>query len=273
MKHFKKISLLMLSLVIAVMAVTGCGTLTAVEEEKIAQEELADENMAAVQNYTEANFCSILTGTTADSLAAYIAQGQILITPPFDNNFLKRWQAFESRHGAVQEAELIETTLTEDNEYIARILMTGEDGEQMALAVTYDAEVHPLKTVLEDYTDESTISFGQKMGGAAVNIVVGLLTVFLVLIILLLVISSFSLINKATAPKAAPAPEKKAAPAPAPAAKAAPAPAAAPAVDNNALIAVITAAIAASEGKTPEAFTGEGYYVRSIRRKDTNKWR
>ena len=271
MRHLKKISLLVLTLVIAAMAVTGCGTMTAVEEEKLVQEELAEENMAAVENYTTANFCSILTGTTSDSLEAYLAQGQILITPPFDNSFLKRWQKFESLHGAVTEANLIETTLTEDNEYIARIVMTGEDGEQMALAVTYDAEVHPLKTVLEDYTDESTISLAQRMGGAGVNIVVGLLTVFLVLIILLLVISSFGLINKATAPKAAPAPEKKAAPAAVPAPKAAPAPA--PAADDNALIAVITAAIAAAEGTTPEAFTAGGYYVRSIRRKDTNKWR
>lgn len=279
MKHIKKISLLVLSLVLTCVMLAGCGTLTPVEQEKQAQKELKAEDLASAEQYTINNFCSILEGTTADVLADYLAQGQILTTPTFDNDFLKRWQAFEAQHGTVTEAELVETTLTEDNQYVSRIRLAGSDGENMALVITYDDQIHPLKTVLEDYSDESTISFSQKMTSAAGNIVVGLLTVFLVLIILLLVISSFSLVNKATQKKPAPAaaPAPKAAQTAAP--KAAPAAAAVPASDNNELLAVIAAAIAAAEADSSSAYAASpdgmanGYVVRSIRRLDTNKWR
>jgi len=267
MKYFKKLSLLALCLVLTAITLAGCGGLTPVEQEKIAQEELREENLASAEAHTVNNFGSILEGTTADVLEQYLAQGQVLTTPTFDNDFLKRWKAFEALHGAVTEAELIETVYTEDDQYVARIRLTGEDGGMQALVITYDDRIQPLKTVLEDYVDESQITFGKKMGNAAGNIVVGLLTVFLVLIILLIVISSFGLVNKATQKKAAPAPSAKAAPAPA--AKAAPAAAPDQAADNSELIAVIAAAIAAAEG----AASADGYVVRSIRRLDTNKWR
>jgi len=74
----------------------------------------------------------------------------------------------------------------------------------------------------------------------------------------------------ASAPKAA-APAPKAAPAAAP--KAAPAPAVAAAVeeaeemDDTELVAVIAAAIAAAEGTTTD-----GFVVRSIKRRKSNKW-
>ena len=56
--------------------------------------------------------------------------------------------------------------------------------------------------------------------------------------------------------------EKAATPAPAPVAPAAPAPA-----DDLQLIAVITAAIAAAEGTSTD-----GFVVRSIKRRKSNKW-
>ena len=76
----------------------------------------------------------------------------------------------------------------------------------------------------------------------------------------------------ASTPKAA-APAPKAAPAPAAAPKAAPAPAVAAAVeeaeemDDTELVAVIAAAIAAAEGTTTD-----GFVVRSIKRRKSNKW-
>ena len=102
------------------------------------------------------------------------------------------------------------------------------------------------------------------MEKAALNTVLGMGTVFVVLFIIIGVISCFKFINKFQDGQA----KKKAA--------AEPAPAPAPATpveevaeeDDLALIAVITAAIAASENTSVD-----GLVVRSIRRAGTNNWK
>ena len=103
------------------------------------------------------------------------------------------------------------------------------------------------------------------MKNAALNTLIGMGTVFIVLIFIAWLISLFKYIgviqDKLTKKKAAPAPA------------AAPAPVAAPAAeeaveeDDLELIAVIAAAIAASEG----AESTDGFVVRSIKRRG-NKW-
>ena len=109
---------------------------------------------------------------------------------------------------------------------------------------------------------------GELMGRAALNTLLGMGTVFVVLILISLIISVFSLIPKMQEKLA-----KKEAPAQAPS----PAPvAAAPVVeaaeeelaDDTELVAVIAAAIAAYEGTSVE-----GFQVRSIRRANTGKWK
>lgn len=107
---------------------------------------------------------------------------------------------------------------------------------------------------------------GEKLGNAGLNTLMGMGVVFVVLILISLVISAFGLINKAEARKKAAAP----APAPAPAVQA-------PAVeqqeedltDDLELVAVIAAAIAASENTSPD-----GLVVRSIRKVSSrNQWK
>ena len=97
---------------------------------------------------------------------------------------------------------------------------------------------------------------GEMMGKAALNTLIGMGTVFVVLILISFIISGFGIVNKlqnrSKATKKAPA--------------VAPAPAA-PVVeteetDDCELVAVIAAAIAASEG----AASTDGFVVRSIRR-------
>ncbi|MDE7207653.1 MAG: OadG family protein, partial [Lachnospiraceae bacterium] len=109
---------------------------------------------------------------------------------------------------------------------------------------------------------------GELMGKAALNTLLGMGTVFVVLILISIIISVFSLI-----PKMQEKLTKKEAPAQAPT----PAPvAAAPVVetaeeelaDDTELVAVIAAAIAAYEGTSVE-----GFQVRSIRRANTGKWK
>ena len=101
------------------------------------------------------------------------------------------------------------------------------------------------------------------MKNAAVNTVMGIGTVFVMLIFLSFVIYLMG----QTVQKFQKKPEKKSAPAPA----LAPAPAVAAAaeeeVDDTELIAVIAAAIAAAEETTPE-----GFVVRSVRKVNRRKW-
>ncbi len=107
---------------------------------------------------------------------------------------------------------------------------------------------------------------GQLMTKAALNTLLGMGTVFVVLILISLIISAFGLIPKL---QASMAPKKN---------ETVPAPAASPAPavvveeeelsDDMELVAVIAAAIAAYEGTSVE-----GFQVRSIKRAGTSKWK
>ena len=130
---------------------------------------------------------------------------------------------------------------------------------------------------VESITTNVIYSFGESMEKAALNTLLGMGTVFVVLILICFIISSFKLIsvfenrkkNKANNKAAEKTETQEAAPAPV----TTPSPATTPAqeenlVDDLELVAVIAAAIAASEGKT----TTDGLVVRSIRKANKNKW-
>ncbi len=108
--------------------------------------------------------------------------------------------------------------------------------------------------------DEKSSGMGAKMGKAGMNTLMGMGTVFIVLIFLSFVISLFGIINSAQKKKSDvvkndvktteedEAEEEL--------------------VDDLELVAVITAAIAASQGGS-----SDGFVVRSIRRRTQNKWK
>ena len=103
---------------------------------------------------------------------------------------------------------------------------------------------------------------GEIMFKAFLNTVIGMGTVFVVLILISLIISCFTLVSKFEAKQK----------------KEEPAPAAAPVVeqiaakeelsDDTELVAVIAAAVAAYEG----AASTDGFVVRSIRKSNKSKW-
>lgn len=102
-----------------------------------------------------------------------------------------------------------------------------------------------------------TTSMADKLADAGINTLLGMGTAFAVLILISLIISLFPLIGKLGKKQPAPAPAK-----------------AAPAVevveeedlsDDEELVAVIAAAIAAYEGST--SASGDGFVVRSIRKR------
>jgi len=116
--------------------------------------------------------------------------------------------------------------------------------------------------ISEMYTQISeTETFAGNMKGAVINTVMGVGMVFAVLLFLILVISSMKYVNVIGRKKEEP---KKAAPQPAPVA---PAVVEEDVTDDLELVAVIAAAIAASENTSTDAFV-----VRSIKKVNRSKW-
>lgn len=149
-----------------------------------------------------------------------------------------------------------------------------EKDDGISYSVVYEFEKHDLRlTLLYDkdgvittVTADPIYSTGEILEKAALNTVLGMGVVFAVLILICLIISCFGFIpaieakfgKKKEKPAAAPAPVSAA-------------PASSPVVeegDDLELIAVITAAVAATLGTSTD-----GFVVRSIRRKGNNKWK
>ena len=135
-----------------------------------------------------------------------------------------------------------------------------------------------LNKTLTSYAVNVNYTFGEKMQKAGLNTLLGMGTVFIVLILLSFVISCFGFINKAqTAAENRKRAELEAEEAKLDkAAVSEPAPAEDVSYDaDDELAAVISAAIAAYEAEKGGAITPEqsgGYYVRSIRRRSSKKW-
>ena len=118
---------------------------------------------------------------------------------------------------------------------------------------------------LESFTVNAHYGMSEILEKAGLNTLLGMGTVFVMLIFMSFIISLIkyvpALLNGTSKKKKAEAP------------KAAPAPAVAAAVeeaeemDDTELVAVIAAAIAAAEGTTTD-----GFVVRSIKRRKSNKW-
>ena len=153
------------------------------------------------------------------------------------------------------------------------ITVKGDDGYTITLNTVFEKRTCQFVLTLDKRMENITsMSFnpayttGENMTKAALNTLMGMGTVFIVLVFISWLISCFKYIRrfedkmKKPEPKA-PLKTKPAAPAPAVSA-------AENLTDDMELVAVITAAIAASEG-TP----ADGLVVRSIRRAAGSKWR
>lgn len=126
-------------------------------------------------------------------------------------------------------------------------------GRDVKVTFVYDKDMN-----VEDINLDKVYTLGETMTKAAMNTAMGMGTVFVMLIIISLIISCFTLVNKAQKK----AEDKKAANTPAPAATAAAPVVADPQTDDLELVAVIAAAIAAATGSSTDDFV-----VRSIKRR------
>lgn len=257
---------LILVLALCLFGLTGCSSENKVPEDKASY--LGQMSIQVIQN-AYAN----VDDTVADEL---ISQGPEYMEYVFENAFNMKVNGngmiggFESWLRAVKEVG----SLVSVNDYTAEYNSSGDqiiinvgctfDTKDAAVQFIYDTDLY---NTLDASATNVNYTFGEKMQKAGLNTLMGMGTVFAVLILIYGLISLFNFIPKIEAAFS----KKNAAPA-----------ATTTSVDNAIaqiekteeltddleLVAVITAAIAASEGNT----STDGYVVRSIRRVGPSKW-
>lgn len=170
------------------------------------------------------------------------------------------WKNVMSDTGSYVKVESSDVSLVDD-EYVCEMVAQFEN-RLVDCSIYYDKNTSAATSI----SISPRYTTGERLSKAGMNTLIGMGTVFIVLIFISLLISCFKYINqweKKMAEKHAPA---SPAPAPVPAAPAVPEEE--ELTDDLELVAVITAAIAASTGAS-----ADGLVVRSIRRAPASKWK
>lgn len=219
-------------------------------------------------NETVAQTLDQYSVSTMESLVGYSAeemQATIDTNPALDDfvvSAFEAWMDSSEELGAYQGYEDVSVKL-DSNQYVVKIdaQFANRDAE---VELVYDSKLNPESIGFSPY-----YSMGEKMTDALMNTIVGLGTVFLVLIFLSFIIYLLRFVpgfvdsfGKKKAAEAAPAP------APVPAAPAAVPEPEEELADDQELVAVIAAAVAAYEGTS-----ADGFVVRSIRKSKKRNWR
>ena len=166
------------------------------------------------------------------------------------------WQAALEEMGEFQEITGYDNTITEDQ---ATIVVSVQGAEKTA-TVTMVANGTEGLTSFTATVDQT---MAELMKGAALNTLIGMGTVFIVLVLIMWIISLFGIINKLQNK-----PKKEAETSKAVDSTIAQIIENEELADDMELVAVIAAAIAAYEG----AASTDGFVVRSIKRSSSNKW-
>ena len=211
-----------------------------------------DEQTKTTIETTAEGLTNTIIPLTEDEIAAYMESGDA-----FTENAMTAWDSAREDLGDLKKAGSAEIEYSND-EYTATVPVEFEK-EDAEFIYVFDKNLTPTSLSVD-----VKYSFATTMKNAALNTVMGLGTVFVILIMLIFLISLFQFIPGSGAQEAKAkkkAAEEAATPAPAPVA-------AVPVqeADNSELIAVIAAAIAASEGTSTD-----GFVVRSIRKINRKK--
>lgn len=282
MKQNIKRILLVLCMAACFFALSACSSADSETSEPIPQE-IEETMRSGAESYLE-QFAGFDDAALAEELKTAQKQKNTVM-----ESAISSWISSKDDLGAMKEIVSVTVERDDEESYTATVVA---DFEKRGLTFTLSAE-----ETLSSYGTGTALvptelvfvpsyTTGEKLQKAALNTLMGMGTVFLVLIFISIIIASLKNVNKleaslkakkaaketasAPAPAAAPAP----APAPAPAAAPAPAPVEVPVAveedvtDDLELVAVITAAIAAS-ADTPV----EGLVVRSIKRKSASNWK
>ncbi len=249
MKQFGIKALRMFSILLCISLLTVFAQAAVLAEE--ADQEAAGQVLAAGQGLTDT-----LIGLTEEEIANYMDS-----TDAFTVEAVNAWVSSREELGAPAEGENAEPTVEQKgNEYTVTIPRTFENATANFVYL-FDRRQNP-----ETLTVDVKLPMGVTLARAALNTLIGICTVFLVLVFLSFIISLLKYIPGLVGQGKKRREEPVRAAAPVAARVPAPAPAVEDVMDDQALIAVIAAAIAAAEGTTPE-----GFVVRSIRKSNRRK--
>ncbi len=254
-------------MITCIFGFTACGSeesYTDYEQEKLAYAEqlVSSQIVPILQNFMNDEAATIFDENTPEEVAYVMAQEYALNVE--GNAFLGAIESFHSAAETVGEIVSIgeATAKIDDDTIIVTVPVAGSiKNAEAEVIVSND-----IFLVLQSAALNEEASLGDAMVRAALNTLIGMFTVFAVLIIIICVISLFAFIPKIQAIFS----KKEEKKAEAPKAASAPAPVAAQSVDVSndcELVAVIAAAIAASEGQT----STDGFVVRSIRKVNRRK--
>lgn len=276
MKKFAK----MLLMLACVFGLTACGSAETVSEYQQSKIENAQAHATfIIDNVTEL----VKNGTGAEWLEKYnnVELAEVF-TSRLSENFYNKTKkpfpfyaegkgvrsalsSFESgleTIGTIKKQEE-STAVVDGDTIVVTVPITGEKASG-SVELIFTNDIYMKMTSCTLNLDET---MGQLMTRAALNTLLGMGTVFVVLILISLIISAFGLIPKIQASFS-----KKEEPVVTPSVSAAPAAAKTEEpedlTDDLELVAVIAAAIAAYEGTS-----ADGFQVRSIRRANTSKWK
>ncbi len=178
----------------------------------------------------------------------------------FTTSAMQSWQTSKDELGAKKESNGKTTVTLKDDQYTVTVPVKFEKANANFVYV-FDSQGTPISMSVD-----VQYGMGKTLQRAGLNTLMGVGTVFVMLILLSLLISLFRFIPNPEAKKAAEAKAAKAQEAQAAAIAAAPAQAEENLADDGELVAVIAAAIAAAEGTTTD-----GFVVRSIRKVKRNR--
>lgn len=273
-RNMKKI-ISLLTMLVCVMSLAGCAA-----REKLPKEEMyqtkSDQYVKMLTSMSEEELNEQIAGLEENfedfeqevALYPYISgAGQKFdFTADAYLSLFKSYASNLDEFGAYVGVKEYEGGVEKDGEVTYDVVYEFEKHD-MRLSLVYNS--HDIVTTV---TADPIYSIGEILQKAGMNTLLGMGVVFTVLILISLIISCFNFIpaiekkfsKKKAVEKKAPTPAAAPASVPAPAA-----PVEEAVTDDLELVAVITAAVAASMGST----STDGFVVRSIKRKSSQKWK
>ena len=253
----KKISLIVCVLAL-VLGLTACGESKTVEYDENALTNACEQVFAIVSNET----------ISADQIAGMSEWRQGYLMTQFEGQTGVQMEA----SSLITALEGWEASIEECGAYVTHGDYTFKESSTGVTAIT-EAEFTERAAKIEYVFDENLrlesvtvgahYGMGEILQKAGLNTLLGMGTVFVVLIFMCFIISLFKYVP-ALLDKSSKKPEEKPAPKESPVVVI---PAVEEELDDTELVAVIAAAIAAYEGTSTD-----GFVVRSIKRRKSNKW-
>ena len=245
MKMIKKItSVFMTFLVMAALVIGSTSVVFAADK--------VDDTVKSTLVTTAEGLTDAIVQLKDEEIENYMSSGD-----DFTTSAMQSWQTSKDELGAKKDSNGETTVTFKDDQYTVTVPLKFEKAEANFVYV-FDSQGTPTSMSVD-----VQYGMGKTLQRAGLNTLMGIGTVFVMLILLSLLISLFRFIPNAAEAKAAKAAKEAEAAA---IAQTAPAQAEENLADDGELVAVIAAAIAAAEGTTTD-----GFVVRSIRKVKRNR--